>query len=155
MKQNGYTLLELLVIIAVVCILISIAAVSYTDWTIKFSIENQIKEMYSDIMSARIQAITRNRFHFVNIAALSYTIKDDTNENGDNDIGDALLLYKRLSYPIVWNGSPEISFNPRGISSASETISISNTVKAAYDCIVISKTRINTGKMSRGKCMQK
>ncbi|MCL4491601.1 MAG: GspH/FimT family pseudopilin [Nitrospirae bacterium] len=155
MKQNGYTLLELIVIIAVICILISIAAFNYTDWTIKFGIESQIKEMYSDLMAARMRAMTRNRAHFVSIAASYYTIKDDTDGNGENDPGDALLHHKSLGNMITWNGNPEISFNSRGISSASETISVSNAVKAAYDCIVISKTRINIGKMSRGRCVHK
>lgn len=155
MKHDGYTLLEMLVIMAILFILLSIAAFSYTEWTARFSIESQIKEMYADLMTARARAMTRNRAQFVNMAASSYTIRDDTNENGKNDAGDALLFHKRLENRIAWNGSPEISFNTRGLSSDIETISVPGTVKAAYDCIVIHRIRINMGKMNKGKCQHR
>ncbi len=155
MKKDGYSLIELLVILSIICILISVAAINYAGWIIKSGIEGQVKEMYSDLMTARVRAMTRNRTHFVNIAARHYTVKEDTNGNAENDNGDVLLLHKNLDNLITWNGNAEISFNSRGISSAGETISVSNTGKAAYDCIVVSKTRINMGTMSKGKCRQK
>ncbi|HEX8949265.1 MAG TPA: GspH/FimT family pseudopilin [Dissulfurispiraceae bacterium] len=154
-KQTGYTLLELVVIITIICVLLSIAVLNYADWTVKYGIESQTKKLYADLMAARARAMGRGKDHFVTLAAGHYTVKEDTNENGENDAGDAVVLSNNLERLISWNGSPQIDFNSRGISSAGETIFVPNTVNAACDCVVIAKTRITLGKMRNKKCVHK
>ena len=154
-RQTGYTLLELIVIITIICVLLSIAAFNYADWTVKYGIESQTKKLYADLMAARVRAMGRGKDHFVTIAVRHYTVREDTNENGENDAGDAVVLHKDLESPISWNDSPQINFNSRGICSAGETISVPNTVNAACDCVVIAKTRITLGKMRNKKCVHK
>lgn len=156
MKKDGFTLIELMVVIAIIGILTAIAALGYTRWTTRFKVEQQIKEMYADLMEARTKAMTRNSSHIVTLSATQYEIRDDTDDDGVSETTDTLVTQITLKYQIAWNGTGnQITFNSRGLSNNERTISVSVTTDASYDCIVVSTTRINIGKMSGGSCGQK
>lgn len=155
MKQAGFTLVEMLIVIAIAGILMAIATMNFRQWTIKSNIESQTREMYADIMNARVQAMNRNRAHFLILSTSQYTIKDDTNNSGTNNTGDTTLIQRSLNNQIAYSNT-ETKFDSRGITYDEGSIFVSNnTVGASYDCIVISRTRINMGQMSGGSCVKK
>src|SRR6266511_686232 len=78
MKDSGFSLLELLTVIVIISVLIAIAALNGREWMERYQVEGQIKEMYADLMNARVSAMQRNRVFFVTLAANQYTIYEDT-----------------------------------------------------------------------------
>lgn len=158
LRQNdGVTLIELLIVISVIAILVVAVGFSFQGWRGRYKVESEMKEMYVDLMNARARALQRNRVHFVSLATTSYTIYEDTTPapdgNGNLETAtDARVVAKNFepSHPIIWSDPSDvrIDFSQRGLSNNSKTICSNTDVDADYDCIVISESRINLGKLT-------
>ena len=171
MKLHGFTIIELVVVLAIGGLLVTIATLSFRSMTTKSNLESQIKQMYSDLMTARIEAMDRNTYHFVTLNANQYTVTEDTVGNCTNSncvyvAGNDPPPYQPppMINAILWNSgngpatpsNVEIIFDNRGLVQVTTgTISISDNVGAAYDCILIETTRTSIGAMSRGSCVAK
>lgn len=162
-KSRGTTLVELLSVFMIIGILGGSLGFAYSGWIGRYNVEKQTKEIYSDMMTARVMAMNRNRAYFVDFTgATTYRIVEDTDDSYAINVGagDTVLpsFQKTVEYANKANGfgiPVTFKFNSRGLISPLRTISITHTTDPDYDCIVISATRINMGKMSGGSCVQK
>ena len=161
MKQHGFTIIEIIVVLAICGILAAIGTLSFSKMTTKANIESQIKQMYSDLMTARIEAMDRTTCHFVTLNAQQYAVYEDT--LGTCTIaGENLLLNPPpMTNAILWNSGNgavtpsgvQIIFDSRGLVQVTiGTISINDTVGAAYDCILIETTKTSMGAMNGETC---
>jgi prepilin-type N-terminal cleavage/methylation domain-containing protein len=153
--NEGVTLIELLVVISVITILVVALGFSFHGWRGRYKVESEMKEMYVDLMNARARALQRNRMHFVSLTAASYTIYEDTvpAPDGDGNLDtatDIQVVAKNFepSHPLTWNGAARIDFTQRGFSNVEETICSNTDFDSDYDCIIISNSRINLGKLN-------
>lgn len=160
-SAQGVTLVEIIVVVAVIGILLTVVGFQFEGWLTRYNVENEIKNMYVDLMNARARAMQRNRAHFVVLTTgtMLYTVYEDTNPapdgNGTYDAGldtQVVALSKTLQRTINWNGGGNITFSTQGLASPLGTIDLTSTADPDYDCIVISMTRINLGKYSGGSC---
>ncbi len=161
MNNRGLTLTELMVAIVIVAILIGVAGYSLRGRMMGYRIENQVKGMYADLMSARARAMQQSRIHFVQVTAANYQIFEDTNEDGVFNAGDNQIwpAAKPLEYTPSWTNT--IIMDTRGrvsnnVTPLGATITFNIGSNAPdYDCIVLSTTRINIGKMGGVDCVAK
>ena len=173
MKKDGFSLIELLVVMIILGVIATLGTVSFSGWVRKHNLESQVREMYTDLMSARLTAMHQNRTHFITLSANQLRAYEDTdpapNGNGtltlgsDNPLclwerkrGDPVdatcptsssLSYKNLTFPAIWNGAATLEFNARGLSNSDKSICVFSTYNPSYDCIVVSSTRIRMGKL--------
>jgi len=169
MKQNGFSLVEMLVVIAIAGILAGLSVANFAGLTRKYNVDNEVRGIYSDLSNARIMAMNKNRTHFVDLTTTGYIVYDDTSPAPDGDgaltVGsDTVVLTSNSAlnlstttsrdfFPIVWNGTNPISFNSKGICTTPGTICVYSTVQPLYDCISIASTRIRLGKLLvQGSC---
>ncbi|NJD56961.1 MAG: type II secretion system protein [Nitrospirae bacterium] len=156
-NEKGFTLIELMIVVAVVGILAVALGFTYEGWMGRYKVEKATKDLYSDLMTARVNAMTRQRTFFMTLNAANYSMSADANDNDISDDTPEFSFPKTVEYPLRWGDSPPvapvnqvISFDKRGIMSNMNTISlfVSNTsVDPDYNCIIIARTRINMGKM--------
>lgn len=168
MNNRGITLIELIVVISIITILIIAAGITIPGLVGKYNIENQVKIVQADLMSARVRAMENNRVHFVVVTAANYQVFEDTNEsggtapNGGDNTAPGFANPKSFStnYGIV-AGADTIVMDSRGIvqpalTPLGTTIRFNiGTLTPEYDCIAISQTRINIGKWNGASCDQK
>jgi Tfp pilus assembly protein FimT len=156
MSSKGITLVELVVVLSVVVILIASAGFSYEKWMGNYRVEIETKELYADLMRARLMAMQRNRKHFVTTNEYSYTIFEDRNENGSPEPGEELPAYPRkVTHPLDSNSTASLSFNTRGMIAVPRTLhfNLDNTGLAPdYDCLKLSRSRMIMGKYNGAEC---
>jgi Tfp pilus assembly protein FimT len=166
--ERGITLVELLVVISIIVALMAVMGFQFIGWMKSYAVESEVKQMYTDIMNARLQAMEKNNCYFAVATSTTYQLFQDTNGNCQYDAGTDTALSgfttaKTLAYPLVGPGGTLI-MDSRGLFSNitppnTVTIQVDTTsgtnVTADYDCILLSQTRINTGKMTGGACAPK
>lgn len=170
MAEKGFTLVEILITIAVLGILLAIAAMSAGDMLDRYKVQGQTKQLYSDLMNARVSAMQRNRIFFVTLAANQYAIYEDVYSAAAGAItpdGDGILqpvtgqdrLATQTTTLYALASSPPITgfaFAQNGlVTLATTTVDIRSisTSNAASDCIELSSTRILMGKWNGTTCI--
>jgi type IV fimbrial biogenesis protein FimT len=89
-SKTGFTLIELMIVIAVMAVMITIAAPTFQTYMAQSRLKGAAREVASDLMAARMQAIKENNKFKVSfiINDHQYTILDDDNNNGTADSGE-------------------------------------------------------------------
>lgn len=151
MNSRGITLVELIVVVAIIAILAVSLGISYDTWISKYKVEQALKEMHSDLINARGLAISRSRYYFVDFTGTTYSVIEDTDDNLAANEAALATFPKTVGYTINNNFTgTRITFDRRGISSPNGSfwLTLANDADAGadYDCIVVSSTRINMGK---------
>lgn len=158
MKSSGFTLLEIIIVMAILGTLFGIATMSGRDWLEQYRVEGQTKELYADLMNARVSALQKNRVFFVTLqTANQYAIYEDTNPSpdGDEDLQptqDTLVMQKPTRFPLQFRlglGLTTFNFGKSGLVSLNGTIRFDTSVDPFSDCIKLFSTRILMGKWNK------
>jgi prepilin-type N-terminal cleavage/methylation domain-containing protein len=159
MNRRGVTLVELMVVMSIIAILAIALGFTYQGWMGRYKVERQTKDIYTDLMDARGRAQTRGTAYFFDVNTPAppagrgrYRVIEDTNGNLNSEPGAGdtvpVTFPKTVEYVITMNGGGGITFDRRGTASASRTICVTTTADPDYDCIMVSATRINMGKLT-------
>ena len=161
--RGGFTLVEILVAIAVLTILLTMAVTTFRGLDEKFKVETETKQLYTDLMEGRARASQRYRVVFVRISGSGYGTYEDTNTapdgNGSLETAlDARIANVTVRHTISTNltgGVTAFEFDRNGVATVSGDIRFASTEKPDYDCVTIKPTRIKMGQYSGGACVEK
>ncbi|MGD0587051.1 MAG: prepilin-type N-terminal cleavage/methylation domain-containing protein, partial [Oryzomonas sp.] len=56
-NSHGFTMVEMLIVVAIMAVLLSLATMQYSSWQVKTSIATQTRELLADLSDARLGAI--------------------------------------------------------------------------------------------------
>lgn len=160
MKNHGFSLIELIVVIGIMGIIMSIAAINFSQWQIKNNIERQANEMYMEIAEARQLALNTKQARTIRFSANSLVFRRYTTDT-DLESGEGVVVKtKALQYTITRNSwvapsdnpnitDADILFTTRGIMDqpTPKAICIYSAVNPALDAIVIVESRVAAGKI--------
>jgi type IV fimbrial biogenesis protein FimT len=176
-KNKGFTLIELVVVIALISILLTIATLAFNQMQRKYAIEAQVKEMLADLTNVRMQAIETKREHRIFLNPLSYAVvryddteaaavKIDPTASGSGGLvvsskGEVIAdrqYRKTLKYSIeqftvgtgartAFNNTP-IIINNRGYANNLTIVVGFDAGQPAFNCLTISDARINIGRIN-------
>ncbi|MDX1573001.1 MAG: GspH/FimT family pseudopilin [Methylophaga sp.] len=158
MHRKGLTLIELLIVIAIVSILAAIAMPSFNDLLRRQAINGQANALFSMLYLARSEAIKRSSV--VTICKSSdgqncggnwsdgWMMFADQNKDGAMDAGDTMITQGRISEKIAvgwvaFGSNNYIRFTPRGMTLAQNgtfTVCPENTDEKLARSVVVSKT---------------
>ena len=155
-RQGGFTLVELMVVVALITLALGAATLSFSRLNEKYTVESEIKEIYSILMQARNDTSTTNTTRLVVLGANQ--IQTGIDADGDNVIDGVPVTKNYPRFNITSNNGPLVAFDRRGITNNLQTIRIQGFAAGsspALDCIAVANTRINMGVMTGGNCVQR
>jgi prepilin-type N-terminal cleavage/methylation domain-containing protein len=160
--RRGFTLLEIMITIAILGILMAIAVGNFGGLNEKYKVEAETKQLYADLMDARGRAMQRNRMFFVRFSGTGYATYEDTNTPPDgngvwDNTADTKVANVTVAHTITTDfPGAAFEFNRNGIASVTTgNIRFSSSAIPDYDCITIRPTRIKMGQYSGGVCVEK
>jgi len=169
-RESGLTLIELMIVVALFGVMAVMLSNSYQTWAERYRVESEVKEFYADIMDARARAMQRNRPHFVALSGAGteynrYVVYEDTSPGPDGNgtlesAADNTVRDIRPRYPVVTSpaGTTQIRINRDGtleLDGATIRVPPPDVVRADYDCIALSRTRIRMGRYDGGSCVER
>lgn len=160
-RQAGFSIVELVVVIAILGILMTIGTLNFHQWQVKNNIDRQTRELYTDINTARLNAIHTKKRHSVVFNPTSYVLKNYSSDDESSSAG-RILSTKPVSYQLtkITSGVSQaltgenIIYDARGFiyDGFGLTVAVNPGNSGAYDCIVLSEGRTSMGKMTNGTC---
>jgi Tfp pilus assembly protein FimT len=145
---------EILVVVAVLGILATLAVSSFLGISEKYKVESETKQLYADLMDVRGRAMQRSRFYHVQFTANGYATSVDgfPAPDGDSDSTNGAnppVVNATVNHAITTaftGGATSFSFNRNGIPSVTGHLWLASSANPDYDCITIAPTRIKMGK---------
>jgi type IV fimbrial biogenesis protein FimT len=130
---SGFTLIEMMIVIAIIAILTAIAAPNFSNYMIQRRLNGAARQVMSDLMWARMQAVSKNNNFKITFSGNSYTIENvATGETTPTK--DIRTDYYDVSFSDISNNP---IFSPRGTASALATITLTNAGGSKSVCVAI------------------
>lgn len=128
--EQGFTLTELVIVIALLGVLASIAIPNIADWLPRYRLREASRGLAFDMQLARMKSVSTNVQLGVSITANGYTLFRDLNSNGVNDAGDVVLKTQTFPSGITVSSNnfagSTATFAPRGTSNGGD-VTLANT----------------------------
>ena len=135
--QRGFTLIEVMIAVAIVSILAMAAIPNYIQWNARYQLKQATTELAGSLNLARMAAMNRNLAVTVTLALVSGKV--------NVDFGGALAPILLPQSIIAFTGGPTIQFTQQGLSgaAANQTLTLVSQQGTAYSVIVTPAGKVN------------
>jgi Tfp pilus assembly protein FimT len=153
MPSRGFSLVEMLTIMATVALLVALGTVMFQRYDRSFRREAQTRFILAQLMKARMQAITQHRVIRVKL----YPDRFEVYSSGTDDRnGASPYMVQQLRLPLSSNavgfgGGAHVDFKETGLTDDWCSICVDADAQSpGLDSIVISATRMSPGSKDKG-----
>ncbi len=148
-NNKGITLIEIIVVVAIVAIILGMSVPYYTKWKKRVSIESDTKRIYGVIQNFRSKAFAEKTEYKVKLSDKKVEIYQNNKP--------IYSLSLENNFKFTGSSTTEIKIDQRGTFSGSSIYAEDyKQTDAQYDCIAINNIRVRLGKMSEGgRCVAK
>ncbi len=136
-SQRAFTLIEVMIAVAIVGILAMVAIPNYTQWNARYQLKQGTTELAGSLNLARMAAMNRNLAVTVTLALVSGKV--------NVDFGGALAPILLPQSIIAFTGGPTIQFTQQGLSgtAASQTVTLVSQQGTTYSVVVTPAGKVN------------
>lgn len=147
MQARGYSLVEMVIVIAVISILLAVGTIGFNAYARRYRAEAQTRMIYSELQKARGKAAFERRQLQVMMFADRLEVYSSLAGNGA-----APSASLSLSSPVVMSSTVKIIvFDGRGLTSDLGSVCLADAgTGSAVDSVVIHKVRTSIGKKDKG-----
>lgn len=155
MNNRGFSLIEVLTVIALIGILSAIGTFGFTQYLVKSRIASQTRLLYGDLMEYRAKALYEKKKWTFKISATGYGIYSSANTTV------APVKTASLRYGVISDNTDDIIFDTKGLIHFSSNINdlsltksacVSSANDAVVDSVIISATWVQVGKKTGVDC---
>jgi type IV fimbrial biogenesis protein FimT len=126
-NKSGFTLVELLMVIALITVVAAIAVPNIISWLPDYRLKAAANDLFSNFQKAKLTAVKRNTNCVVIVNSTGYTVFMDDDTDFVQDGGEDVIVqitwadYKSVSVNLGnitfdnSTGQPTIGFRPNGI----------------------------------------
>lgn len=165
-ESNGFSLLEVIVVVLIISTLVALGTLNFSQWQLKSQIEQLTRQFYTDVNSARLQAIFKKKPQGIVLNPTSYTFYQYSSENENtagaingttgSKVSSLNFTHQMSNMDGSAVANQMVVFNIQGITTNTATIRVNPVGSgASYDCVVIGAARTSLGNMQNGSCILK
>ena len=135
--QRGFTLIEVMIGVAIVGILAMVAIPNYSQWNARYQLKQGTTELAGSLNLARMAAMNRNLAVTATLALVSGKV--------NVDFGGALAPILLPQSIIAFTGGPTIQFTQQGLSGtpATQTVTLVSQQGTTYSVVVTPAGKVN------------
>jgi type IV fimbrial biogenesis protein FimT len=130
-KESGLTLIEIMIVIAIIAIFAGIAIPNFLSYMPKYRLNGAARQVMGDLMAARMKSVSQNcdvRVAFFEGDA-EYNIWTDSNNNDTIDSGEEITKDIQSDYyDVTISATKNIEFHSRGTANPYNDILLTNSV---------------------------
>ncbi len=142
-RQSGFTLMEMMIVVAVLAIMAAIAIPNFMSLLPGMRLNGAARQVMGDLMAARMNAVKENnrfRVFFNSPGTNQYQILDDDNNNNSADTGEAITTPpKNIQdnyHDVSFSSTTNPIFYPRGTAYGT-TVTVTNSSGSKYVKVAI------------------
>ena len=139
--ESGFTLVEVMIVVAIIGIASALAIPSYTQWKAQHDLREAVSEFSSNLNLARVVAMNRNRQATVTIQLTGGLINVSGTAGGAPMFGTQTLNQSVTGLP---GGTTNVAFSSLGLSTAAanQVIQIVNARGLVYSVSVMPSGKV-------------
>ena len=149
-RNKGFTLIELVVAIAIVAIVVAIAIPGWLSWRDGVKVRGAASSLKADFERAKLRAVRENG----NVCVLftgntTYQVFTDPNEDSVRDADENMIANRTLPAGVTITNNTfsgnRVSFNSRGVPDGKAgTVTLTSTGGKRFDVVVSMFGRVRT-----------
>lgn len=146
--ERGITLIEIIVVIAIMAIILSISIPYYAKWKKRLSVESDTKKIYGVLQTYRMKAFTEKREFYITLNGKTLNIYDKKSNR------KLFTISLENNFKFTGTTRSQIDIDQRGTFYGSSIYAEDyDKADAQYDCVAISDVRVRLGKYNGERCV--
>lgn len=150
MPSRGYSLVEMITIVACLAALIALGTLMFQRYDRSFRTEAQTRLILTELMKARMNAITQHRVTRVKLYRDRFEVYSSGSDGGNP------VMTQTLNFPLMSNlggfaNGAKVDFQETGFTRDLGSVCVdADGVQPALDSIIISTTNMRSGVKDKG-----